>query len=63
VWIGDGDLYERARQLIERFERRETGGERWTCARCGEPNEPAFEFCWNCGTDPRRRPDQSPGKV
>lgn len=50
VWIEDETLYERARQLIARFERESVGaGEPWTCDRCGEPNEPAFELCWSCG--------------
>lgn len=51
VWIEDPDLYERARQLIERFERSEATGDRWTCRNCKEVNEPAFELCWNCGRD------------
>lgn len=53
VWIEDASLYERARQLVARFEREPTGiGEPWTCARCGEPNEPTFELCWSCGRPP-----------
>jgi hypothetical protein len=22
----------------------------WTCSKCGEPIEPQFDACWNCGT-------------
>jgi len=51
VWIEDKALYERARQIIARFERREEPGDPWTCPSCGEKNEPAFEFCWACGGD------------
>lgn len=54
VWIEDDALYERARQLIARFEHEGpgAGGEPWTCGRCGERNEPAFELCWSCGQAP-----------
>ncbi len=51
VWIEDPDLYERARDLIGRFERARPDGEQWTCIHCGETNEPAFELCWACGAD------------
>lgn len=55
VWIADADLYDRARDLIARFETEGPGGETWTCAGCGEANAPAFEVCWRCG----RAPDDS----
>jgi len=51
VWIEDAALYERARQVVARFERRDAPGDPWTCSACGERNEPAFEFCWACGHD------------
>lgn len=53
VWIEDAGLYERARQLIARFEHESgAGGQPWTCGRCGEHNGPAFELCWSCGQAP-----------
>lgn len=53
VWIEDDSFYERARQLVARFEREPVAtGEPWICGHCGEPNEPAFELCWSCGRAP-----------
>ena len=54
VWIEDPDLYDRARDLIARFERPATGPA-WRC-RCGETNEASFELCWSCGQQPRTGP-------
>jgi hypothetical protein len=51
VWIEDPDLYERARDLIRRFESARPEGEQWTCRHCGETNEPTFEICWACARD------------
>lgn len=40
-----------AERCLQRYQdRRETplaGGD-WTCAGCGEDNDPSFEICWNC---------------
>ena len=55
VWIEDPDLYERARDLIARFERPADAGDAWRCA-CGEVNEASFELCWSCGRPPRTGP-------
>lgn len=52
VWIDDADLYQRARQLIERFEQSRADAEGWRCPECGEDNGPAFESCWACGALP-----------
>lgn len=29
----------------------------WTCLKCGEGIEEAFEACWSCGADRAGRPD------
>ncbi|TWT49672.1 hypothetical protein Pla22_48700 [Rubripirellula amarantea] len=40
--------YDRAVAILKRDqETLELAGD-WTCGECGEPNEPAFELCWNC---------------
>ncbi|MDX1608720.1 MAG: DUF2007 domain-containing protein [Halofilum sp. (in: g-proteobacteria)] len=52
VWIDDADLYERARQLVARFERSDANAAGWRCPACGEDNGPAFELCWSCGASP-----------
>jgi len=49
VWIEDDELYERARQLVARFEQPAPEGASWDCPACGEHNGPGFEVCWNCG--------------
>ena len=28
----------------------------WRCPRCGQPNGPSFEICWNCGTGREGQP-------
>ncbi len=28
-------------------------GPPWNCASCGEQNDPGFEVCWQCGSDPK----------
>lgn len=48
VWIADDALYDRAREVVEQFERGEPAGRRWRCRRCGEENEGTFALCWNC---------------
>ncbi|PSQ91859.1 MAG: hypothetical protein BRD57_03735 [Proteobacteria bacterium SW_6_67_9] len=53
VWIADDADYERARRLIEAFERDTAGGADWMCPHCDEHNGAAFEGCWACGEAPR----------
>jgi len=54
VWITDDAQFERANELLIAFFKgtfaREHGGERWTCATCGEQIEGQFTACWKCGT-------------
>lgn len=51
VWIEDDNDWERARSLVEKFERgvtRNKGVVR--CPQCYEENPGTFEICWQCGT-------------
>jgi len=49
VWIADADVYDWARQLIQRRERRSAESAEWQCPDCGETNAGTFEICWSCG--------------
>lgn len=55
VWVNDDTDYERAKDLIRRFESGATGGRPWDCPKCGERLPGPFDACWNCGT---LRPDE-----
>lgn len=52
LWVMDDHLTERARQLVERWEREQRAhatDENVTCRACGESNPANFELCWACG--------------
>jgi hypothetical protein len=49
VWVEDARDAERARALIEAFQRTPAGPP-LKCAKCGEENPSSFELCWACGT-------------
>lgn len=53
VCVLNADDLVRARELLQVFltSQREADGESWTCATCCEASEPAFDVCWNCGTE------------
>ena len=52
IQVPEAQLEEARRLLAEVLERaqRNEDVERapWTCASCGESNEPTFEICWSC---------------
>ncbi len=48
LWVEDRDL-DRARSVVERFERPQETLNSFTCTVCGEHNPGTFELCWNCG--------------
>lgn len=63
VQVSDAD-FERACALLHADRQVLQQSQPWTCARCDEPNEAAFEFCWSCNksreaTDPILRADDS----
>jgi hypothetical protein len=45
-----------AKEVVRAYEAQAEGpgGEAppWSCLRCGEENEPAFDTCWNCDARP-----------
>ena len=51
VWVRTVDA-ERAREVIDQHQRSRRAAtapeSEWTCAACGETNEPTFDLCWNC---------------
>lgn len=50
VWIVDEQDWERARALVENFERDVTASEGVVrCGQCHEDNPSTFEICWQCG--------------
>ena len=40
--------FERASELLQADQQVLRQAQPWSCARCDEPNEAAFEFCWSC---------------
>lgn len=54
VWIFDDNEYQKARQLIEEYDRRKKEDTKdatnWTCLKCGEESDSQFTECWNCGS-------------
>lgn len=51
VWIEDENDWERARSLVEKFERSVTRNKGVVrCPQCHEENPGTFEICWQCGT-------------
>lgn len=40
--------FEAASEMLELHDQQLSALDAWDCPRCDEPNEPTFEFCWNC---------------
>lgn len=51
IWLVDEQWDKRASALIEAFLNQAVMSSPWFCRKCKEQNEPAFELCWNCGTE------------
>lgn len=49
VWIDDPRSEERARAMIEEYQRTRQLGPPRQCARCAEENPSSFDLCWACG--------------
>ncbi|MCO8121927.1 DUF2007 domain-containing protein [Stieleria sp. TO1_6] len=49
--------YDRANQLLADDEQDRAQRTAWNCNRCGERNEPLFDFCWSCN---KQREDSDP---
>ncbi len=49
VWVDDARDAERARGLIDAFQRAPAGPS-VQCPKCGEENPSSFDLCWACGT-------------
>ena len=48
LWLVDERDSERAREVVDGYERRVVTGTR-ACPGCGEDNPDTFELCWRCG--------------
>lgn len=49
VWVDDARNAERARAMIDAYQRTLNVGPPRDCARCGEENPGSFDLCWSCG--------------
>ena len=49
VWIEEAADWERARAVVERFERPAKPAPARRCPACGEENPGGFDLCWSCG--------------
>lgn len=51
VWITQLHQEPQARAVIANYGSKAAPiGDVWNCAKCAEPNPPAFELCWACGS-------------
>ena len=50
VHVSESDSL-KALQLVDEALKGEASATTWLCPNCGETNEPAFELCWQCGTE------------
>lgn len=48
LWLVHAHDEPRAREVLQQI-RQPVAGAPWVCAACGEPSEPQFGSCWNCG--------------
>lgn len=48
IWLLEPGDTERARRLIEDYERASSAGPALLCGSCGEENPASFETCWRC---------------
>lgn len=66
VQVAAEDL-ETAEQILLDDERQRATAGSWQCPRCGEMNDPAFDFCWNCsmprGEAAETQPEITPEQV
>jgi hypothetical protein len=51
VWVEDG-AYERAREIVDNYERPRQPQQSWLCPNCAEKNPESFDVCWQCGASP-----------
>jgi len=49
LWVVDERDVQRAREIIEAFERMPAISATVLCAACTEENPANFQVCWNCG--------------
>ncbi len=50
LWVEE-HLYQRARVIVDQFERPKEPVGMTRCTHCGEANPDTFELCWHCGAN------------
>lgn len=50
VWVVDPADADRAREVIDAYQREIPSTATVKCPNCGEENPVSFDLCWNCGT-------------
>ena len=53
LWVYDDTRVATAADLIEQELVTAVEGNPWTCGKCGEENDAAFETCWKCQQSPQ----------
>ena len=48
IWLDEERDLERARRIIEGYEKKQLTGGSQRCPACGEDNPRSFGICWNC---------------
>jgi hypothetical protein len=51
IWLEHARDLERARAVIESFDRPQSTGAPRRCSNCGEESPARFELCWKCGAE------------
>ncbi|WP_149497767.1 putative signal transducing protein [Roseiconus lacunae] len=59
VRVAEEDL-PRAQALLRAHDEEKQHQSAWQCERCDEPNEPTFEYCWNCDAERSQIPARQP---
>jgi hypothetical protein len=49
LWVGDEKDWQRAMEVVRKFEAAPRIDATLRCAACGEDNPGNFQVCWNCG--------------
>ena len=48
LWLTNDQDFDKAEAIIEKQFKNSGTRPEWICARCDEPNDGSFDFCWKC---------------
>ncbi len=51
VWITRPHQRDQAEEVVRTATQGDARATSWCCPQCSEANAPAFELCWQCGTE------------